>query len=267
MIDRATVDKIMEATNIVDVVGEFVSLRKAGVNYKGLCPFHDDKTPSFMVSPARQICKCFACGEGGNAVNFLMRHEQITYPEALRWLARKYSIEIQERELTDEEAEKMYRHKSELFAERVRSCPAPVMPGVRELMRQIRADGLSICVVTGSGQRSLLDRLLDDFGGLLERELIVTAFDVTRGKPDPEPYIIGTRRCGVQPWQAVVVENAPLGVRAAVAARCFTIAVNTGPLPDDDLRHEGADLLFPSMEALSDYWHTLAGRVSHRPVE
>ena len=103
MIDRATVDKIMEATNIVDVVSEFVNLRKAGVNYKGLCPFHDDKTPSFMVSPARQICKCFACGEGGNAVNFLMKHEQITYPEALRWLAKKYNIEIQERELTDDE--------------------------------------------------------------------------------------------------------------------------------------------------------------------
>ena len=103
MIDRATVDKIMEATNIVDVVGEFVNLRKAGVNYKGLCPFHDDKTPSFMVSPARQICKCFACGEGGNAVNFLMKHEQITYPEALRWLAKKYNIEIQERELSDDE--------------------------------------------------------------------------------------------------------------------------------------------------------------------
>ncbi len=93
----------MDATNIVDVVGEFVNLRKAGVNYKGLCPFHDDKTPSFMVSPSKQICHCFACGEGGNAVNFLMKHEQITYPEALRWLAKKYNIEIEERELTDEE--------------------------------------------------------------------------------------------------------------------------------------------------------------------
>ena len=112
MIDRATVDKIMEATNIVDVVGEFVNLRKAGVNYKGLCPFHDDKTPSFMVSPARQICKCFACGEGGNAVNFLMKHEQITYPEALRWLAKKYNIEIQERELTDDERREQSERES-----------------------------------------------------------------------------------------------------------------------------------------------------------
>ena len=112
MIDRATVDKIMEATDIVDVVGEFVNLRKAGVNYKGLCPFHDDKTPSFMVSPARQICKCFACGEGGNAVNFLMKHEQITYPEALRWLAKKYNIEIQERELTDDEKREQSERES-----------------------------------------------------------------------------------------------------------------------------------------------------------
>lgn len=103
MIDRATVERILDAAQIVDVVSEFVTLRKRGVNYVGLCPFHDDKTPSFYVSPAKGVCKCFACGEGGNAVHFVMKHEQITYPEALRWLARKYNIEIQERELTDEE--------------------------------------------------------------------------------------------------------------------------------------------------------------------
>ena len=112
MIDRATVDKIMDATNIVDVVSEFVTLRKAGVNYKGLCPFHDDTTPSFMVSPSKQICKCFACGEGGTAINFLMKHEQITYPEALRWLAKKYNIEIQEKELTDEEKQQQSDRES-----------------------------------------------------------------------------------------------------------------------------------------------------------
>ena len=115
MIDRATIDKIMDATNIVDVVGEFVTLRKSGVNYKGLCPFHDDKTPSFMVSPSKQICKCFACGEGGTAINFLMKHEQITYPEALRWLAKKYSIEIQEKELTDEEKKEQSDRESMLI--------------------------------------------------------------------------------------------------------------------------------------------------------
>lgn len=112
MIDRATIDKILDATNIVDVVGEFVTLRKAGVNYKGLCPFHDDTTPSFMVSPAKNICHCFACGEGGNAVNFLMKHEQITYPEALRWLAKKYNIEIEEKELTPEEKQQQSERES-----------------------------------------------------------------------------------------------------------------------------------------------------------
>ena len=103
MIDRATVDKIMDAAKIVDVVGEFVTLKKAGVNYKGLCPFHDDRNPSFMVSPAKNICHCFVCGKGGTPASFLMEHEQITYPEALRWLAKKYNIEIVEKELTDEE--------------------------------------------------------------------------------------------------------------------------------------------------------------------
>ena len=103
MIDRATIDKILDATQIVDVVSEFVTLKKKGVNYVGLCPFHDDKTPSFYVSPAKGLCKCFACGKGGNAVHFIMEHEQMSYWEALRWLAKKYHIEIQERELTNEE--------------------------------------------------------------------------------------------------------------------------------------------------------------------
>ena len=103
MIDRETVQKIMDTANIVEVVSEFVTLRRAGVNYRGLCPFHDEKTPSFYVSPSRGICKCFSCGKGGNAVHFLMEHEQLSYPEALRWLAKKYNIEIHEKELTDEE--------------------------------------------------------------------------------------------------------------------------------------------------------------------
>ena len=103
MIDKATIDKIMDAANIVDVVSEFVALRKAGVNYKGLCPFHDEKTPSFMVSPSKGYCHCFSCGKGGNAVGFIMEHEQMAYPEALRWLAKKYNIEIHDRELSAEE--------------------------------------------------------------------------------------------------------------------------------------------------------------------
>ena len=103
MIDQSTIARILDAADIVDVVKEFVTLRKAGVNYKGLCPFHDEKPPSFVVSPSKQLCKCFSCGKGGNVVHFIMEHEQMSYPEALKWLAKKYGIEIQERELTDEE--------------------------------------------------------------------------------------------------------------------------------------------------------------------
>ena len=105
MIDQPTIDRILDAAQIVDVVSEFVTLKKRGVNFVGLCPFHDDKTPSFYVSPAKGLCKCFACGKGGNAVHFIMEHEQMNYPEALRWLAKKYHIEIQERELSNEEKE------------------------------------------------------------------------------------------------------------------------------------------------------------------
>lgn len=103
MIDQATIDRILDAAQIVEVVSDFVTLRKRGVNYVGLCPFHSDKTPSFSVSPAKGLCKCFACGKGGNAVHFIMEHEQMSYPEALRYLAKKYNIEIKERELSSEE--------------------------------------------------------------------------------------------------------------------------------------------------------------------
>lgn len=112
MIDRVTVERIKDAANIVDVVGEFVTLRKSGANYKGLCPFHNEKTPSFFVSPARGTCHCFGCGKGGNSVSFIMEHEQMTYPEALRWLARKYHIEIQEREMSDEERREQSERES-----------------------------------------------------------------------------------------------------------------------------------------------------------
>ncbi len=103
MIDQATIDRILDAAQIVDVVSEFVTLRKRGVNYVGLCPFHNEKTPSFSVSPAKSLCKCFSCGKGGNVVHFIMEHEQLSYYEALKYLAKKYNIEIKERELTNEE--------------------------------------------------------------------------------------------------------------------------------------------------------------------
>ncbi|HBH82708.1 MAG: DNA primase [Bacteroidetes bacterium GWF2_41_9] len=112
MIDRFTIDRILDAAQIVDVVGEFVQLKRRGVNYLGLCPFHNEKTPSFTVSPSKEIFKCFGCGKVGNSVNFVMEHEHLTYPEALKYLAKKYHIEVDEKELSREELEKQNERES-----------------------------------------------------------------------------------------------------------------------------------------------------------
>jgi DNA primase len=114
MIDQGTIDRIIDTAQIVDVVSQFVTLKRRGINYVGLCPFHEDRSPSFYVSPAKNICKCFACGEGGTAVHFIMKHEQLSYFDALRFLAKKYNIEIQERELTDEQKQ-AYNERESLF--------------------------------------------------------------------------------------------------------------------------------------------------------
>ena len=150
--------------------------------------------------------------------------------------------------LPDQEAERIYDIKSQLFA---RQGYAPKMAGVETLMRQLKAWGLTLCVVTGSGQQTLLDRLENDFPGLLHRELMVTSHDVSHGKPAPDPYLMGLSKCGVQPWEAIVVENAPMGVQAGVAAQILTIAVNTGPLPDQVLWEAGASLVEHSMDELT----------------
>ncbi len=114
MIDRETVDKILDAVDIVDVVSDFVHLRRRGANYIGLCPFHNEKTPSFSVSRSKGICKCFSCGKGGSAVNFIMEHEQMSYYEALKYLAKKYHIEVKERELTDKEKQEQSERENML---------------------------------------------------------------------------------------------------------------------------------------------------------
>ncbi len=158
------------------------------------------------------------------------------------------------RDITDEEAQRMYDEKSRVFS----TCPrAKVMEGVKELMMKIKRDGLTIVVVTGSGQHSLLEKLAQEFEGLVTPGLIVSSFDVTHGKPNPEPYRKGLKKAGVEPWEAIVVENAPLGVRAAVAAQIFTIGVNTGPLPDTALQQEGASIVFGSMPDLRDRWEDI----------
>lgn len=158
------------------------------------------------------------------------------------------------REISDEESQRMYEEKSRIFSTQPEAL---VMEGVMELQRMMKACGMKIVVVTGSGQHSLLAKLVDDFQGLVEPDMIVSSFDVSRGKPHPEPYLKGLAKAGVQPWEAIVVENAPLGVRAAVAARIFTVAVNTGPLPSEMLSVEGASLVFGSMIDFRDHWDEL----------
>ena len=157
-------------------------------------------------------------------------------------------------EITLERAQEMYDEKTRQFHQ---MAEAPLMPGILELMEKIRQQGLRIGVVTGSGQRPLINRLLTDLSDYLDEQHIVTAYDVKRGKPAPDPYLMGMEKVGTAPWQTVVVENAPLGIMASMASRAFTIAVNTGPLPDSVLTEKGADLLFAKMTDLRDAWSNL----------
>ena len=115
MIPRDTVEKIIEAARVEEVLGEFITLKKRGANLLGLCPFHGEKTPSFTVSPVKGIYKCFGCGKAGNSVNFIMEHLSLSYPEALKWLARKYAIEVIEKEITPEEKERLDERESMLI--------------------------------------------------------------------------------------------------------------------------------------------------------
>ena len=155
------------------------------------------------------------------------------------------------REATQEEIESIYQEKSVLF----NSYPeAKRMPGAWELLQKVKKDGLIPMVVTGSGQLSLLERLEHHYPGMFHKELMVTAFDVKYGKPNPEPYLMALKKGGLKADEAIVVENAPLGVEAGHNAGIFTIAVNTGPLNGQVLLDAGADLLFPSMQALNDTW-------------
>ena len=155
---------------------------------------------------------------------------------------------------TEEEIKAIYQAKTEEF----NKCPmAERMPGAYEVLTKIKEEGLIPMVVTGSGQTSLLDRLNHNFPGIFKKELMVTAFDVKYGKPNPEPYLMALKKGGLKADEAIVVENAPLGVEAGHNAGIFTIAVNTGPLDGQVLLDAGADLLLPSMQALSDHWDTL----------
>ena len=162
------------------------------------------------------------------------------------------SLRERGREATAEEIDAIYHAKTEIFNTLPR---AQRMPGAYELLLKVRESGIIPVIVTGSGQRSLLDRINQSFPDIFTAERMVTAFDVKRGKPDPEPYLMGLKKAGVKAEEAFVVENAPLGVKAAKAAGIYTVAVNTGPLPDEALLEQGADKIYHSMPEFRDNWN------------
>lgn len=165
---------------------------------------------------------------------------------------RLFVKQQQGKDISLEEAQRMYDEKTRLF----HAMPeAPIFNGVFSIMEKIQRSGMTVNVVTGSGQRPLIERLLHDFGQYLDEDHITTAYDVKRGKPYPDPYLTGLRKAGnLQPNEGIVVENAPLGVRAGVSAGIFTVAINSGPLPDASLLDEGANVLYDTMTQLVDDW-------------
>ena len=158
----------------------------------------------------------------------------------------------QGKEVSLEEAQRMYDEKSRIFHE---MPDAPIFDGVFDMMEKIKRTGMTVNVVTGSGQRPLIRRLLNDFGRYLDENHITTAYDVKRGKPYPDPYLMGLQKAGnLKPFEGIVVENAPLGVRSGVSAGIFTVAINSGPLPDKALLDEGADVLYDKMTQFRNEW-------------
>ncbi|RHJ78112.1 HAD family phosphatase [Parabacteroides sp. AM08-6] len=158
------------------------------------------------------------------------------------------------RDATDEEKKSIYEEKATLFN---KYNDGKAMSGAAEVLAAVKSSGLQALVVTGSGQHSLINKLENTYPGYFKREKMVTAFDVIYGKPHPEPYLMGLKKAGIQANEAFVVENAPMGVQAAVAAGIFTIAVNTGPLADKVLLDAGADLLYPDMTSLANDWKNI----------
>ena len=163
------------------------------------------------------------------------------------------------RDATPEERHTIYEEKAALFRE---MNDGSAMPGAAEVLKAVGESGQQRLVVTGSGQHSLIDKLEHTFPGCFSREKMVTAYDVRHGKPDPEPYLKGLEKAGVRADEAIVVENAPMGIRSAKAAGIFTVAVNTGPLPDQVLLDAGADRLFPDMKSLADGWQSVLASLS-----
>lgn len=180
----------------------------------------------------------------------ILLNEGRTGSDTIDLLFRKYF----NRCATDDEKTGLYQRKTELFASMPEVLP---MPGAAEMLKEFEGADIKRVLVTGSGQNSLIGRLDSDFPGAFSSELRITAHNVTHGKPAPDPYLEAMKLVGAEPWQSIVVENAPLGVESGVAAKAFTIAVNTGNLPDETLLTPGADLLFSSMTECAAWLPTL----------
>ena len=161
------------------------------------------------------------------------------------------------RPATDREKTELYARKTGYFNEMPK---VPVMPGAARMLRTLMDAGVARVLVTGSGQKSTIGRLAVEFPGAFAEDMMITSRDVSRGKPDPEPYLMAMERAGVAPSEAMVVENAPLGVKAGAAAGAFTVAVTTGPIPAEAMWEAGADMVFPSMEAFADALPALLGK-------
>lgn len=175
---------------------------------------------------------------------------------------RKYAKAQLGKELSEEEAQQMYDVKAHYFHE---MPEAKVFDGVIDLMQKIKASGLKIGIVTGSAQLPLIERVTRDFGDFVSKDQITTAYDVKRGKPNPDPYLMGLKKAGnYLPEEGIVVENAPLGVHAGSAAGCYTVAINSGPLADSVLLNEGANILFPTIRAFADNWECVLENLSKR---
>ena len=234
---EANIEKYLEKTHFEHFCPKAVMFDMDGVIY--------DSMPNHAVSWHRAMEKVGI----DMAPEEAYKYEGMRGVETIQLLFRREK----QQDISEVQAAEYYKLKSDEF----NSCPpARLMPGIKTLMTKIREAGMKIVVVTGSAQHTLLDKLEYDLNGLVDRRLVVCALDVEHGKPDPEPYLKGLQKAGAEPWEAMVVENAPLGVRAAVAACVFTIAANTGPLPDAMLTSEGADVVYPSISSLADDFRT-----------
>lgn len=259
MIDRATIERIKDTADIVDVVSEFVSLKKVGVNYRGLCPFHNDHSPSFYVNPARRICHCFVCGEGGDSVSFIMKHEQLTYPDALRWLANRYHITIEERQLTDEQRKEQSEREAMFI---VNEWAADYFKDILENDIDGRAIGMQYF-----RQRGIRDDIINKFrlGFCLNDRKALSKTAIAKGYQ--EEYLIKTGLCyrkdngelidrfagrAMFPWIGVSGKVVAFGGRV-LDARTKGVNQKYVNSPDSDIYHKDHELygIFQAKKAIT----------------